>query len=60
VALENIGEREMPQPLSVYFLVEDPGGYRYKMSEVSFNRQEGCPGETEATYDNPPSLFPKK
>jgi hypothetical protein len=60
VALESIGEREMPEPLSVYFLVEDPGGYSYAMSEISFERQGGCPGETEATYDNPPSLFPKK
>ncbi len=63
VAFDGIGDREMPEPLDVYFLVEDQGGYRYKMSEISFNRQEGCPGEaqaTEATYDNLPSLFPKK
>jgi len=59
-ALENIGEREIPEPLSVYFLVEDRGPYTYKMAEIGFNRQEGCPGETAATYDNPPSLFPKK
>jgi hypothetical protein len=55
-----IGELETPEPLSVYFLVEDHGGYSYKMSEISFDRQEGCPGETAATYDNLPSLFPKK
>jgi hypothetical protein len=60
VALDSIGEREMPEPLSVYFLVEDHGGYSYKMSEISFDRQEGCPGETEPSYDNLPSLFPKK
>ena len=60
VALGNIGEREMPEPLSVYFLVEDHGSYSYKMSGISFGRQEGCPDETQATYENPPSLFPKK
>ena len=60
VAFTFIGEREMPEPLSVYFLVEDHGGHSYKISEISFDRQEGCPGETEPTYDNPPSLFPKK
>ena len=60
VAFHSIGEREMPEPLSVYFLVEDHGGYSYKMSEISFDRQEGCPGETQTTYDNLPSLFPKK
>ena len=55
-----MGERETPEPLSVYFLVEHHGGYGYKMSEISFDRQEGCPIETQETYDNPPSLFPKK
>jgi hypothetical protein len=60
VAFDSIGELEIPKPLSVYFLVEDQGDYRYKMSEISFDRQEGCPGETPATYDNLPSLFPKK
>jgi hypothetical protein len=60
VALDSIGELEMPEPLDLYFLVEDQGGYHYKMSEISFSRQEGCPGETQATYDNLPSLFPKK
>jgi hypothetical protein len=60
VAFDSIGERETPEPLGVYLLVEDHGGYSYKMSEISFDRQEGCPGETAATYDNLPSLFPKK
>jgi hypothetical protein len=60
VAFDGIGEREVPEPLSVYFLVADEGSYRFKMSEISFNRQEGCPGTTAATYDHLPSLFPKK
>jgi hypothetical protein len=60
VALGGIRKREIPEPLSVYFLVADEGAYRFKMSEISFDRQEGCPGETAATYANLPSLFPKK
>jgi hypothetical protein len=60
VAFDSIGESEMPEPLRVYFLVEDQGAYHYRMSEIGFERQDGCPGETAATFDNQPSLFPKK
>ncbi len=60
VEVINIGERDVPEPLSVYFLVRDNGKYRYEMSEISFARQDGCPGETFADYDNPPSLFKPK
>jgi hypothetical protein len=60
VGVINIGERDIPEPLSVYFLVRDNGEHRYEMLEISFDRQEGCPGETQADYDNPPSLFKPK
>lgn len=43
----------------VYFLLQVQANYSYKMLEISRKRPEGCPGETEATYENPPSLFPK-
>lgn len=59
MALGRIGELEMPEPLEVFLLVEDRGGYLYKMSGISFERQEGCPGEAAAA-DTQPSLFPKK
>jgi hypothetical protein len=59
VGIGYIGDRDIPEPLRVYFLVEDKGDYRFKMSEVSFDRQPGCPGESYAIYDNPPSLFKK-
>jgi hypothetical protein len=59
VGIGYIGEQEIPEPLRVYFLVEDKGDYRFKMSEISFDRQPRCPGESQASYDNPPSLFKK-
>jgi hypothetical protein len=61
VDFDSIGGRELPEPLSVYFLVKDKGNYSYEMSEISFERQEGCPGETPpADYSELPSLFKKK
>ena len=59
VGISNIADREIPEPLEVYFLVEDKGDYRFEMSEVSFVRQPGCPGETSADYNHRPSLFKK-
>ena len=55
-----MGQREIPEPMHVYFVVEALGEYRFKMAEVSFDRQPGCPGESYASYDNPPSLFKKR
>ncbi|HLN00048.1 MAG TPA: hypothetical protein VK335_12240 [Bryobacteraceae bacterium] len=60
VGMRSVGDLEFPEPLGVCFLVEDMGDYRFKMSEVSFDRQPGCPGESYASYDNPPSLFKKQ
>jgi hypothetical protein len=58
VGINSIGDREIPEPLSVYFLVQDKGDYRYEMSGVGFITQDDCPGETPAAdYDKPPSLF---
>ena len=43
-----IGDREIPEPLS----------HRYEMSAISFDRQDGCPGETPAAdYNSYPTLF---
>jgi hypothetical protein len=60
VLIESIGDRESPEPLSVYFMVRDHGGHRYEMSEIGYDRQEGCPGETQADLEHSPSLFNKK
>ena len=61
VDLDGIGDREIPEPLQIYFLVRDKGNYSYEMSEISFERQDGCPGETPAVdYTELPSLFKKK
>jgi hypothetical protein len=60
VEIGSIGDRKFPKPLCVYFLVEDKGHYHFRMSDVSFVRQPGCPGQAYAGYDNQPSLFKKQ
>jgi hypothetical protein len=57
VALDWLKDKELPEPLSVYFLVKQSEQYRFKMVEIGFDRQDGCPGESPPTEDNP-SLFP--
>ncbi len=59
VGIMHIGDRVIPEPLIVYFLVENQGEFDFKLTDVSFGRQSGCPGESYATYDNMPSLFKK-
>jgi hypothetical protein len=61
VDLDFVGDREIPEPLHVYFLVKDKGNYSYEMSGVSFGTEDDCPGETPAAdYTDLPSLFKKK
>jgi hypothetical protein len=61
VGIDVIGDREIPEPLIVYFLVKDKGNYSYEMSGVSFDTQDDCPGETPAAdYGELTSLFKKK
>lgn len=61
VGLNYIGDREIPEPLSVYFLVRDKGNYSYEMAGVSFDTNDDCPGESPAAdYAELPSLFKKK
>jgi len=47
---------ELPEPLTVYFLVEELERFRFQMTDVSFSRQEGCPGEAYPQSESP-SLF---
>jgi hypothetical protein len=61
VGFDFIGDREIPEPLIVYFLVKDKGNYSYEMSAISFDSNDDCPGETPAAdYTQLPSLFKKK
>src|SRR5580700_686404 len=56
-----IGDREIPEPRIVHFLVKDKGNYSYEMSQISFDSNDDCPGETPAAdYTQLPSLFKKK
>jgi hypothetical protein len=41
----------------VCLLVRDKGNHNYEMTDISFDRQPGCPGETQVDYDHRPSLF---
>jgi len=61
VEFSSLGDREIPEPLAVYFLIQDKGNYSYAMSEISFYPQDDCPGESPAVdYMEMPSLFKKK
>ncbi len=45
---------------TVYFLVRDLGNHSYRMADISYVRQSGCPGETQVDLTQPqPSLFGK-
>jgi hypothetical protein len=58
VELSSLGDREIPEPLAVFFLIQDKGNYSYEMSGISFEPQDDCAGETPAVdYDKFPSLF---
>jgi hypothetical protein len=56
VDLNWLAGRELPEPLTVFFLVQQLEQYRFKMTGISFERQEGCPGDGQANEDRP-SLF---
>ncbi len=44
---------DWPEPLAVFFLVRELRSGGYQMLDVSFNRQEGCPGEGEPRGESP-------
>jgi hypothetical protein len=58
VDVSQIGDRESPDPLSMYFLVRQFEEHRYEVVDVSYQRQAGCPGETPPNTLTP-SLFKK-
>lgn len=47
------GEKELGEPIQNHFLVEDLGGYRYRMEAVSDSEFEGCPGQGEPNDKHP-------
>ena len=57
---KSIQGKELPEELSVFFLVQEIGEHRYKMIGISFDRQDGCPGDSYPDLDVRPSLFPRK
>lgn len=57
IDLNCINGTQLPEGLRLYFLVEESGQYRFKMAGISFDRQEGCPGESEPNLKSP-TLFP--
>jgi hypothetical protein len=48
----------LPEPLTVFFLVQQIEQYRFRMMGISFDRQDGCPGESELNRTTSPTLFP--
>ena len=53
VEFGDAGGHEWPEPLQVFFLVREQGNGTYQMLDVSFARQEGCPGEGEPRGESP-------
>jgi len=45
IDITHLGEKELPKPQPAWFLVNDLGGYRYRMESVSDERPKGCPGQ---------------
>lgn len=56
VDLHWVASKELPEPLPVYFLIRWEENYRFQMTGISFDRQDGCPGESYPSGKRP-SLF---
>jgi hypothetical protein len=60
VHVSTMGGHDLSEPRTVYFVVKDKGGYSYEMSHISYDRQDGCPGDTQVDLTKQPSLFEKE
>src|SRR5207244_12912609 len=49
--VDYLGDKELPEPLSLYFLVHQSGPYQFEMTDISFDRREGCPGDSPPNQD---------
>lgn len=56
IDLDWVQGKQLPEDLSLYFLVQQSDQYAFKMVGISFDRQEGCPGESQPNLDGP-TLF---
>jgi hypothetical protein len=56
IDFDDFSGKKLPESLTVYFLVQEEKDHKFTMIDVSFTRQEGCPGKTEVKSDSP-SLF---
>jgi hypothetical protein len=48
-----LADRQLPEPLALFFLVHQTGPYQFEMTAVSFDKHKGCPGETPPNEDSP-------
>ena len=53
--VNQIGEKELAEPIESYFLVRDLGDYHYRMEAVSGTRPSGCPGDGLSSDAGPSS-----
>jgi hypothetical protein len=56
VDLDWVAGKELPEPLPVYFLIRRKENYRFQMTGISFDREDGCPGESSPSEEKP-TLF---
>jgi hypothetical protein len=52
-------DRELPEPLRVYFLIQQKEKCRFQMTGIGFHRQGGCPGEAAPSTERPSLPGPK-
>ena len=57
VDLHWIKGKELPEDPRLFFLVRQSGQYRFTMTGISFDRQDGCLGESQPASESP-TLFP--
>jgi hypothetical protein len=58
IDMQTVKGKELPEDLSLYFLVQQSEEHRFKMVDIGFERQAGCPGESRPSLASP-TLFAK-
>jgi hypothetical protein len=48
-----VAGKELPEPLRVYFLVQQKGKDRFQMTGISFHRQSGCSSQASPSAQHP-------
>ncbi len=47
-----VADKDLPEPLPVYFPIQQAENHRFQTTGISFDRQDGCPGEAEPSAEH--------